>query len=77
VEARFRERSCPNKKSVVRGSNGRGDPVQNWWRKWWYEIPLAFGDALWAVLVVQFADFLAASGTIAYGSNASGKRSKV
>ena len=32
--------------------------MQNWWRKWSYEIPLAFGDALWAVLVVQFADFL-------------------
>jgi uncharacterized membrane protein len=33
--------------------------VKNWWRKWSYEIPLAFGDALWEVLVVQFADFLA------------------
>jgi len=32
--------------------------VKNWWRKWTYEIPLAFGDALWEVLVVQFADFL-------------------
>src|ERR1700688_627689 len=32
--------------------------VKDWWRKWSYEIPLAFGDALWAVLVVQFADFL-------------------
>jgi hypothetical protein len=32
--------------------------VKNWWRKWSYEIPLAFGDALWDVLVVQFADFL-------------------
>jgi hypothetical protein len=32
--------------------------VKNWWRKWSYEIPLAIGDALWAVLVVQFADFL-------------------
>ena len=32
--------------------------MQNWWRKWSYEIPLAFGDALWEVLVVQFADFL-------------------
>ena len=32
--------------------------MKNWWRKWSYEIPLAFGDALWAVLVVQFADFL-------------------
>ena len=28
------------------------------WRKWSYEIPLAFGDALWDVLVVQFAAFL-------------------
>jgi hypothetical protein len=32
--------------------------VKNWWHKWSYEIPLAFGDALWEVLVVQFADFL-------------------
>jgi hypothetical protein len=32
--------------------------VKNWWRKWSYEIPLAFGDALWEVLVMQFADFL-------------------
>ena len=32
--------------------------MENWWRKWSYEIPLAFGDALWEVLVVQFADFL-------------------
>jgi hypothetical protein len=32
--------------------------VKNWWRKLSYEIPLAFGDALWDVLVVQFADFL-------------------
>jgi len=32
--------------------------VKNWWRKWSYEIPLFVGDALWAVLVVQFADFL-------------------
>ena len=32
--------------------------MKNWWRKWLYEIPLAFGDALWEVLVVQFADFL-------------------
>ncbi len=32
--------------------------MKNWWRKWSYEIPLAFGDGLWAVLVVQFADFL-------------------
>jgi hypothetical protein len=32
--------------------------VKNWWRKWSYEIPLAFGDALWEVLVVRFADFL-------------------
>src|SRR6202166_1295324 len=32
--------------------------VKDWWRKWSYEIPLAFGDALWEVLVVQFAAFL-------------------
>ena len=32
--------------------------MKNWWRKWSYEVPLAFGDALWEVLVVQFADFL-------------------
>ena len=32
--------------------------MKNWWRKWSYEIPLAFGDALWEVLVMQFADFL-------------------
>ena len=32
--------------------------MKNWWRKWSYDIPLFIGDALWAVLVVQFADFL-------------------
>ena len=32
--------------------------MKDWWRKWTYEIPLSVGDALWAVLVVQFADFL-------------------
>lgn len=32
--------------------------MKDWWRKWSYEIPLAFGDALWEVLVVQFAAFL-------------------
>jgi hypothetical protein len=32
--------------------------LKNWWRKWSYDIPLFIGDALWAVLVVQFADFL-------------------
>ena len=32
--------------------------MKNWWRKWSYEIPLALGDVLWEVLVVQFADFL-------------------
>jgi hypothetical protein len=32
--------------------------VKEWWRKWSYEIPLALGDALWEVLVVQFAAFL-------------------
>ena len=29
--------------------------MKNWWRKWSYEIPLSIGDALWEVLVVQFA----------------------
>ena len=32
--------------------------MKNWWRKWSYEIPLIIGDALWEVLVVQFAAFL-------------------
>jgi len=32
--------------------------VKHWWRRWSYEIPLAIGDALWQVLVVQFAAFL-------------------
>ncbi len=32
--------------------------MKNWWHRWSYEIPLAFVDALWEVLVVQFADFL-------------------
>jgi hypothetical protein len=32
--------------------------VKKLWRKWSYEIPLALGDALWDVLVVQFAAFL-------------------
>jgi hypothetical protein len=29
-----------------------------WWRKWTYERPLAFSDALWDICVVQFAAFL-------------------
>src|ERR1700736_1574221 len=32
--------------------------MKNWWRKWSYEIPLAFSDALWEIGVVQFAAFL-------------------
>ena len=28
------------------------------WRKWTYEVPLAIGDALWEVLVVQLAALL-------------------
>ena len=32
--------------------------MKTWWRKWSYEIPLTIGDALWEVLVVQFAAFL-------------------
>jgi hypothetical protein len=39
-------------------SNSGGLGVKNWWRKWSYEIPLMIGDALWEVLVVQFAAFL-------------------
>jgi hypothetical protein len=55
---RFSEKIMPKQKSVVHGWSGGGDHVKNWWRKWSCEIPLAIGDALWAVLVVQFADFL-------------------
>lgn len=32
--------------------------MKNWWRKWRHEFPLAIGDALWEVLVVQFAALL-------------------
>jgi hypothetical protein len=32
--------------------------VKDWWRKLTYEIPLAVSDALWDVLVVQFAALL-------------------
>ncbi|OAF18260.1 hypothetical protein [Bradyrhizobium neotropicale] len=32
--------------------------MKNWWRKWSHEIPLAIGDALWEVLVVQLAALL-------------------
>jgi hypothetical protein len=32
--------------------------MKNWWRRWSYDIPLALSDALWDVLVVQFAAFL-------------------
>jgi hypothetical protein len=39
-------------------STSGGLEVKNWWRKWSYEIPLMIGDALWEVLVVQFAAFL-------------------
>jgi hypothetical protein len=39
-------------------TNGGGLKVKNWWRKWSYEIPLVIGDALWEVLVLQFAAFL-------------------
>jgi len=38
--------------------NEAGMNVKDWWRKWTYEIPLAFSDALWDVCVVQFAAFL-------------------
>jgi hypothetical protein len=32
--------------------------VKQWWRRWTYEVPLAIGDALWEVLVVQLAALL-------------------
>jgi hypothetical protein len=32
--------------------------VKQWWRTWTYEVPLAIGDALWDVLVVQLAALL-------------------
>ena len=32
--------------------------MRRWWQRRSYEIPLAIGDALWEVLVVQFAAFL-------------------
>ena len=32
--------------------------MKQWWRRWTYEVPLAIGDALWEVLVVQLAALL-------------------
>ena len=32
--------------------------VKDFWRKWTYEVPLLISDALWDVLVVQFAAWL-------------------
>ncbi len=32
--------------------------MKQWWRRWTYEVPLAIGDALWQVLVVQLAALL-------------------
>jgi hypothetical protein len=32
--------------------------VKRWWRRWTYDVPLATGDALWEVLVVQLAALL-------------------
>ena len=32
--------------------------MKQWWRRWTYEVPLAIGDALWDVLVVQLAALL-------------------
>ncbi|WP_025037411.1 hypothetical protein [Bradyrhizobium sp. DOA9] len=32
--------------------------MKQWWRRWSYEVPLAIGDALWEVLVVQLAALL-------------------
>jgi hypothetical protein len=36
----------------------RGNVVKQFWRRWTYEVPLAIGDALWEVLVVQLAALL-------------------
>jgi hypothetical protein len=33
--------------------------MKDWWRKWSYEVPLFISDALWDVLVVQLAAWLA------------------
>ena len=32
--------------------------MKQWWRRWTYDVPLAIGDALWEVLVVQLAALL-------------------
>lgn len=32
--------------------------MKQYWRRWTYEVPLAIGDALWEVLVVQLAALL-------------------
>ena len=32
--------------------------MKQWWQRWTYEVPLAIGDALWDVLVVQLAALL-------------------
>ena len=32
--------------------------MKHWWRKWTCEVPLFISDALWEVLVVQFAAWL-------------------
>ena len=32
--------------------------MKQWWRRWTYEVPLAIGDTLWEVLVVQLAALL-------------------
>jgi hypothetical protein len=55
---RFQAKWVPVRVKKTRPKKERRSAVKNWWRKWSYEIPLAFGDALWDVLVVQFADFL-------------------
>jgi hypothetical protein len=41
----------PRRSSLRRATSG-------WWHKWTVERPGAFGDWLWMVFVVQFADFL-------------------
>jgi hypothetical protein len=44
--------------ALVRTAMSIQGKMRNWWTKWTHEVPLSIGDALWDVLVVQFAAFL-------------------
>src|ERR1700760_1274298 len=48
----------PNARCWWYGIEIQETEMKSWWRKWSYGVPLFLGDALWEVLVVQFADFL-------------------